>query len=596
MRRTTVGSVVLLAAVLLLPACRSAEERQAEFAAQAVAFLRAGLEEAEAPADAAAGGPERQRSWEVLTTFYEQRGYTPVWIDHEGPTEGAQGLVDALGRVHESGIDPRTYRAEELAAELAALEEANGEEGYPRRAAALDTELTYAFLVLASHLGNGRIEPTGAGIEWHTEPRDLDLAAALARAVDEGDPAAVLAELEPPHEGYRQLKQALGRYREIAAAGGWSQVPDGPPLTPGDRGQRVALLRQRLAATGEIGAAGEGEAAVYDEAVEQAVRRFQVGLGLETDGIAGPEVLGAANVPVEQRIRDIVANLERWRWLPADLGQRYVLVNVPRYEMSMVEGDRVVAQMKVVVGKEYDATPVFSDEMGYVVVNPTWNLPASIAREEVLPHLASNPGYLAANNMELVNGWGDDAEVLDPWRVGPAVWSQAGDEGQPIRLRQRPGGDNPLGDIKFMFPNEHNVYLHDTPADHLFAQADRNLSHGCIRLERPLELATWVLGEDRAEIEALIASGETREIPLPRKVPVHIQYWTAWVPEDGNLIFGDDLYGIDQRVAAAIGKEPLVRLGLELPAEVAVPEEDPEDVTGPADVEGAAPSEDPATS
>jgi murein L,D-transpeptidase YcbB/YkuD len=247
-------------------------------------------------------------------------------------------------------------------------------------------------------------------------------------------------------------------------------------------------------------------------------------------------------VPVQRRIRQIQLNLERWRWLPSSLGDRYVYVNVPEFRMELVEGGRKAIDMAVVVGKQQSQTPVFSDRMEYVELNPEWNVPPSIAREEILPKLASDPGYLARNDMEFVGSDGN------------------------TRIRQRPGPDNPLGQIKFMFPNEFDVYLHDTPADHLFSRAERGFSHGCIRLERPVQLAEYLFKDDPnwsgARIREAIVSGEQKSIKLPQKIPVHILYFTAWVEDDGTIHFRQDLYGHDTRLDAALAQEPVVPLDL----------------------------------
>jgi murein L,D-transpeptidase YcbB/YkuD len=260
-------------------------------------------------------------------------------------------------------------------------------------------------------------------------------------------------------------------------------------------------------------------------------------------GKVDEETLTELAVPVRERIRQLQVNMERWRWLPASLGQRYILVNVPEFRLDVVEAEKTVLTMRVIVGKDQSRTPAFSDQMSYIELNPFWNVPESITEAEILPKLAADPDYLARNDMEVV--------------------SEAGEE---YRLRQRPGPSNPLGDIKFMFPNEFNIYLHDTPADHLFHRAERGFSHGCIRLEKPLDLARYLLKEDprwtSASLEAAIATGENRTIQLGRRIAVHILYWTAWVEDDGTVQFRKDLYGHDTRLERALADEPPVWLDL----------------------------------
>jgi murein L,D-transpeptidase YcbB/YkuD len=253
------------------------------------------------------------------------------------------------------------------------------------------------------------------------------------------------------------------------------------------------------------------------------------------------ETLAELNVPVQDRIRQLQVNMERWRWLPGSFGDRYILVNVPEFRLDLVEGGKTAYTMRVVVGKDQSRTPAFSDKMTYLELNPAWNIPDTIAREEILPKLASDPGYLARNNMEVI-----------PDTDG--------------RLRQRPGPDNPLGKIKFMFPNEYDIYLHDTPADHLFSRTERDFSHGCIRLEKPLELANILLKGDPEwtpeALQAAIDSGEQKTISLDRPLPVHILYWTAWVEKDGSVQFRKDIYGHDEQLEKALADEPPIWLDL----------------------------------
>jgi len=578
----------LLLAALLLPAaaCGPGDE---EFSAETAGYLRAALHDV--PQD----GDDRVRS--AMARFYAQRSYAPAWVERQGVTEAGEELLETLDSAGEQGLDPTDYRTDALRASIEAFREQRTDDAErARRAAALDAELTFAFLTLASHVGNGRTRPEDAGIAWHITPRELDLAATLQRAIDDHGVRGSLRALEPPHAGYRQLAELHERYRALVEKGGWEPIPDGPALKEGDTGPRVAALRQRFAATGDLESAGEGEAAAaYDEELAAAVGRYQQRYGLEPDGVAGPEVLTALNLSAEERLRQMAANLERWRWLPEELGSRYVLVNVPRYELTVVEDGEPVRVMRIVVGDEYNATPVFSEEMAYLVFNPTWNVPSSIAREEILPQLAANPGHLAENDMQLVRGWSDDAEVLDPWLVGPEVAAGAGSDGSDVRIRQLPGPSNPLGRVKFMFPNEFNIYLHDTNARHLFAQTDRNLSHGCIRVEDPVWLASFVLGEPESEIRRRMASPETENVQVPRKIPVHILYWTVFVDEESQANFRHDLYDVDTRVLAALDGVGPATLDLEIPEEpMAVPAEGEGEEADEAEPEGDA--EDPPPS
>ena len=464
-----------------------------------------------------------------------------------------------------------------------AVDEARPDVG--RRLADLELAASYAFLAKAIHAVDGHVDPAKLNVLWFTEGRKSDPLDLLAQVRDGATPAEVLADLEPKYEAYRRLVEARRHYRAIVAAGGWATVPaDGEALEEGARGPRVAALRQRLAAEGDLaadaggGAAGsEAGTAVYDAAVAAAVNHFQERHGLQPDGKVGRATLAALNVPAAQRLTTLEVNLERWRWMPGTLGERYIEVNIPEYRLRAVRDGKTELEMKVIVGKRFHETPVFSDTMTFVVFNPEWNIPRSIATSEVVPKILSEPGYAESQGIEVVDA---DGRRIDPSAVLGRGASQAGDpaaEGAEerrvqatlpagYRLRQAPGRKNPLGHVKFMFPNEHNIYLHDTPADSLFASSERDFSHGCIRLERPLELADYVLhgGDWTPErIRKVVAGSQRTEAKLPEPIPVHLTYFTAWVDDDGQVEFRDDLYGHDARLAKALAAETPLTLDLD---------------------------------
>lgn len=341
--------------------------------------------------------------------------------------------------------------------------------------------------------------------------------------------------LPPTHEGYTRLLEARDRYQQVEALGGWVPVPDGPALRLGDQGERVQALRLRLSqqafadADEAVPAAPDG---LFDETLAAAVLAFQHRHGLEPDGVAGPATLRALAEPASAHVRRIEINLERWRELPEDLGaggERYVLVNIAGFELHAMEDGRSALAMKVIVGKPYTRTPIFTGLMTRVILNPSWYVPGSIVTKEIAPRLRRDPGYLRRENFEVL-----------PTRDGR------------LALRQRPGPNNALGRIKFLFPNRHNVYLHDTPSRSLFNRAVRTFSHGCIRIEKPQELAEWVLGPDGwtpEDIQDGIAAGRERAVGLTQPIPVHIVYWTAWVDDEGVLQMRNDIYRRDGRDA-----------------------------------------------
>jgi L,D-transpeptidase YcbB len=317
-------------------------------------------------------------------------------------------------------------------------------------------------------------------------------------------------------------------------------------LKPGQRSPLVPPLAARLAASGDYRGAIPSGAATYSPELQEAVKVFQRRHGLTDDGAIGPEVVAALNVPLDARIDSIALNMERWRWLPRDLGDRYILVNIPEMRLDVYEGNAVPLSMRVVVGKPDAQTPIFNDEMTYIVFSPYWNVPPSIAEGETLPAIMSDPNFLARNNMEIVDSSGN---VVDPGSVDL-------NDPKAYRFRQRPGTDNSLGLVKFMFPNQFNVYLHDTPADSLFDRAARSFSHGCVRVEDPVALAQYVLRDQpewtRERIAEAMHSDEEETVRLKSPIPVYLGYWTARVRPDNTVQFRKDVYDIDGRLAGKL--------------------------------------------
>ena len=514
--------------------------------------------------------PAGRELGKTLREFYGKRQNQPAWFDDGRLGRQAGELIALLEGLEGAGLDPRDFRVPELKA--AAERIAAGDAG-PGEGERLELGLSWAALLAGSQLRHGRVAPASLGERWEIEREPVDLAAVLAEALSQGEVGETLRRLDPDHPQFVALLQALGRYREIAARGGWPTVPKGPVLKPGEMGDaaRLRALAQRLHAEGflqavppELAAPAQGGQArpastpgdaapadpaqlPYSQALAEGVARFQRTRTLDVDGSLGEQTQEELNVPVEKRLQQIVLSLERWRWVPDDFGESAVVVNIPGYTLDFEEGQRIVRSMAVVVGQEGWETPMFADQLEHLVVNPYWNVPQSILAEEILPQVRSNPFYLASNDMEVVSGETDGAE-----RVSDSMIYAAAEGG--ARVRQRPGAKNPLGQIKFMFPNPHNIYLHDTPADHLFREPDRSASHGCIRVERPVELAEYLLRGSQwssERLRAAIASGQTQEIPLEQKVPVFLVYFTAGARPDGSLEFYEDIYGVDGAHARA---------------------------------------------
>jgi murein L,D-transpeptidase YcbB/YkuD len=356
-----------------------------------------------------------------------------------------------------------------------------------------------------------------------------------------------LADLAPHYPKYVRLREKLIKYLAIAESGGWLQVPDGPKLLKGSGGKRVAILRQRLIASGDLASMAQESPVIFDHDVETAVRKFQKRHGLKDDGRVGKSTLKVINVPLETRIRQIALNMDRLRWLSSDMGQNYIFVNIADFSLEVMEDEQPVMSMRIIAGKDEQRSCVLSAKMTYLELNPFWRVPDSIATKEILPQIKKYPGYLAQKTIKVFKDWSDNAKEIDPMLVN---WSRVRASNLGYKFRQEPGPLNPLGRIKFIFPNECEIYLHDTPTRHLFGRARRDFSHGCIRVEKPVELATYLLRNKETWIQkkilAEIKKGKRQVVMLPEPVNVHIFYGTVWVDREGVLQFRNDIYHADE--------------------------------------------------
>lgn len=499
-------------------------------------------------------------SRKMLPELYERRGFERLWN-----STSSANLLKAIEDSVALGFVPEDYH-------LATLRRLRGGGGSTPE---LDLVLTDAFVRLAYHHRFGKVDPERLDANWnHQRPiASADPAATLQAAIDGQDIASFLEGLGPQTEYYRRLREALDEYRRLEAAGGWPSVPAGPTLKPGDGDARVPTLRRRLVASGDLagsdaieppaaaleGTAPGGETAAtsgtklpspgkpsatssastrgsvlstpYDEALVRGLQAFQRRHGLKDDGIVGPGTLRELNVPVSHRIDQIRASLERARWVQHDLPERFVFVNVAGFKAYFYEHGVVTWESRVVVGKPYTETPIFRADMKYVVLNPTWTIPSSIVRNEVLPGIRRDPNYMAKKGFVRVDG----------------------------QFVQPAGPKNALGRIKLMFPNRHSVYLHDTPSKSFFNETTRTFSHGCIRVEKPVELAALVLNDPAWTAEALereIATGKTRNVNLAQPVPVLVLYWTAMKTGSGVIRFLPDIYGRDPALIRALDEAP----------------------------------------
>jgi len=501
----------------------------------------------------AAGG----RLWSEVRRFYARRREEPVWLAGDRSRREAAELGHLVAEAPLEGLDVADY---DLGSAISVVERSAGRRSLqdgkvdPAEAAEAELRLSYVFMKYARHLSAGRLSPRELDPTWVGEIKLIDLADLLDEAMSHGVRTALDGQ-KPRHPQYGLLKQALQRYRDIAARGGWpTNLRQDGRLRKGDRSPQVPLLRKRLRAS------EDGEPTLlarltrlvqpgdlYDQEAAKGVARFEERHGLEPDGELDAKTVAALNVPVAERIREIELNLERWRWLPRDLGRRYVMVNTPAFELEGFEDGHRTLQMRIAAGTRDHPTPIFSDEMTEVVFSPYWNIPPRIAREEWIPEVVRNPDYLQENGLEIVKG----DRLLDPRKVD---WTD-----KDLRLRQRPGAGNLLGLVTFKFPNRFNVYIHDTPFDSAFHRAARDLSHGCIRVEKPADLAEWVLkGQDgwtRKRIEEAMHAGVEQPVKIERPIPVYLVYQTVWMAPDGSAQFSDDLYGHDAAQLARLAGE-----------------------------------------
>jgi murein L,D-transpeptidase YcbB/YkuD len=484
-------------------------------------------------------------SVDVLPALYEQRDFRAAWTS----AAAVQQVVEAIRRSPEDGLEPQDYHLDAIARLLA--DGAGGRAAATEARTQLDLLLTDALARLVGHLYFGKVDPAAVnpGSNFGRDAGELQPIDALARAIERGNIMSLLDEARPKHPLYAQLRAALAGYRGIADRGGWPSVADGPKLGRGARGSRVAALRQRLAATGDVEEA-EAKGITFDEAVEKGVRRFQRRHNLPADGVVGTGTLNALNVPVETRIDQIRINLERARWVLHEVQGEFLLVDVAGFKATYVRDGETRWQSRVQVGTPYRSTPTFKSAITYLVLNPTWTVPPTILGKDILPAARRNPGVIAERNLRLLDR---DGRPVDPAQVD---WSRYSAGNFPYLLRQDSGPRNALGRIKFMFPNRHMVYLHDTPNKSLFEKPERTFSSGCIRIERPLDLAELLLEGNprwsRERLERAVGSKVTQTVFVPRPIPVLLLYWTVFFDEEGRIGFKKDIYDRDPAVLAAL--------------------------------------------
>jgi murein L,D-transpeptidase YcbB/YkuD len=494
--------------------------------------------------------PTEADAEELVIRFYERRNYRPAWEDR-ALTRQVLGLIASS---NEHGLNPADYHYPELMELVEEWEEQRLKSN--RTLSQFDVLLTDGMLLFARHLIEGKVDPGPLEYSWNYSRREFQAEKVIenvSRAIDDGTVAVALAGLAPDSFFYRQLQQALAFYRELQRRGPFVPVPGDKVLRLGDRHPNVAPLRQRLLEL-DFMSGGSQEPDLFDGELELAVKSLQEMHGLRADGIVGRDSFAVLNTPHARRIEQIRVNLDRIRWVQEDVSENYLVVNIAGFELYYIKNEKLVWNTEVMTGKVATETPMFRATIKYLVFNPTWTVPRSIIRRSLYGKFASNPDYARENNFKLYDSSG--TEVL-PAQLD---WSQLSRSRFPYRVVQQPGPHNSLGRVKFMFPNKHAIYLHDTPHRELFDRSNRAFSAGCIRVQYPLELAEILLADPdnwrREQIEAVVESEELKTVHLANPVDVLLMYWTASPTATGRVKFHADIYDRDATVLKRLDAEP----------------------------------------
>lgn len=503
-------------------------------------IIKAGLSASYAAAEK---GTRAYQQTQKLYFFYGARHFEPLWLTKADDgsiafSPNAEKIIDVFKASELEGFRPSDYLTADLDVAAAGTD--------PAKLAALETAFSSAAIRYAQDAFGGRISPLDVNKTWTIAPKRINEAEMLVKLADSTEPDKLLLALSPTQPEFLGLKAALAKFYDGAVMDAAITIPEGKLLKPGMQDERVTLLRQRLDVPEPDIPETAGAAVTvdinYDEPLVAAVQAFQESLGLNGDGVIGPATIAALNGGSATTKEDIVANMERWRWEPNDYGDFQVTVNIPEFRLWIMNKDQVHYTTRVVVGTPKNQTAVFNDEIEHIVVNPYWNVPSSIATNEIKPHLLANPGYLASQNMEMLSG----GKVINASAID---WTQTNIN--KFHIRQRPGAGNALGRVKFLFPNQHDIYLHDTPSKSLFSRSFRAYSHGCVRVENPMDFADALLALEpemnAATLEASFGDKE-RWFNLTTKIPVHISYFTLRFDADGTIRSYGDVYGMNQRL------------------------------------------------
>ncbi|WP_372919927.1 murein L,D-transpeptidase [Salegentibacter sp.] len=475
----------------------------------------------------------------LVDSFYSKQGYQPVWNNREL----REDLYRSIENAQNHGLQAKDYHGEYLEMALSNLENLEEDEKD-----LLELVLTDAFFTYAKHLNSGKLNPKELYTIWDIGTNDTDFISVFEKAISENRISASFNELAPKHIVYNGLQKSLQDYRKLMEGEeNPTQIEQGESIKPGDTSSRMAMISLRLQELNFIDSIPSNSTHEYNETLQDAVQKFQKHHGIETDAVIGAGTITALNTTYQQRYEQILVNLERWRWFPQDLGDHYIIVNIPNYRLHLVNGKDTISSNRVMVGTEARKTPVFSDEIEHIVYNPTWTIPPTIKKNDVIPAAKKNTSYLTSRNMSVFDRSG---RKLDPSEIN---WNST--EAANYTYRQEAGSANPLGKVKIIYPNKYSIYLHDTPSKKLFEKNSRAQSSGCVRVEGVLDLAEYLLNDQDKytpdKIEGILKSGKTTTIKISKNVKVHHFYWTAWREKDETL-FAEDIYKQDNEILALL--------------------------------------------
>ncbi len=469
---------------------------------------------------------------EVLENIYSEREYEPIWTDGET----LHSLYNGLKNANKEGLFFQDYHGEKIE-ELISSNDLEAE-----NAARLDLFLTDAFLSYARDLYYGKLDPTDHNKLWGISRKEKDFTALLQEGMESGDIQSIFESLMPNHIVYHDLKKSLAEYEELKNDSTQVKIiSEGELIKPGDKDPRIPKIAERLQGLNYDGI--QTRDSIYSEELAEVIKEFQKSKSIQTDGIIGNSTISELNMGPKDRYLQILANLERWRWYPRDLGDHYIIINIPNFKLAVVKDGDTIREHNVIAGAKARQTPIFSDTINHLEINPTWTVPPTIKAKDVIPKVAADPSYISSHDMTVT---GPNGEQVNPSSVD---WNS--DEAMNYTFTQRAGPANPLGRVKIMYPNQYLIYLHDTPSKAIFEQTDRAESSGCVRVQNAIDLSAYVVENQpewtKEKIEETIASGKTTTVKVDRPIQVHHLYWTAW-RAGGETVFTNDVYDLDKKI------------------------------------------------